>query len=210
MAEITLKRALELAPGDADNLGQGGFIAMCLGRQETAVELLKQALALDPLHPERYLRLAQNLRDLGRYEESLGALQKALDLNPNNVWFHETRGEVYLAQGRPQEALQEMEKEPPGFLRDLGMALAYEALGRHQKSDAALASLTSLCPKDCAYQIAEVYAYRGQVDQAFEWLDRAYNQHDGGLMLLKTDLLLNSLRNDPRYAQMLKKLNLPG
>ena len=210
VAEITLKRALELAPGDADNLGQGGFIAMCLGRQEKAVELLKQALALDPLHPERYLRLAQNLRDLGRYEESLGALQKALDLNPNNVWFHETRGEVYLAQGRPQEALQEMEKEPPGFLRDLGMALAYEALGRHQKSDAALASLTSLCPKDCAYQIAEVYAYRGQVDQAFEWLDRAYNQHDGGLMLLKTDLLLNSLRNDPRYAQMLKKLNLPG
>jgi len=209
VAEITLKRALELAPGDAENLGQGGFIAMCLGRQEEAVELLKQALALDPLQPERYLRLAQNLRDLGRYEESQGALEKALDLNPHNVWFHETRGEVYLAQGRPQEALQEMEKEPAGFLHDLGMALAYHALGRHQESDAALANLTSLCPKDCAYQIAQVYAYRGEVDQAFEWLNRARNQHDGGLMLIKTDLLLKRLRGDLRYAQMLKRLNLP-
>jgi len=180
-----------------------------LGRQEEAVELLKQALALDPLQPERYLRLAQNLRDLGRYEESQGALEKALDLNPHNVWFHETRGEVYLAQGRPQEALQEMEKEPAGFLHDLGMALAYHALGRHQESDAALANLTSLCPKDCAYQIAQVYAYRGEVDQAFEWLNRARNQHDGGLMLIKTDLLLKSLRGDLRYAQMLKRLNLP-
>jgi hypothetical protein len=66
-----------------------------------------------------------------------------------------------------------------------------------------------LCPKDCAYQIAQVYAYRGEVDQAFEWLNRARNQHDGGLMLIKTDLLLKSLRGDLRYAQMLKRLNLP-
>jgi len=208
VAETTVKRARELAPGDVENVGQSGSIAMCLGRQEEAVELFRHALALDPLQPGRYLRLAQNLRDLGRYDESHVALGKALDLNPRNVWLHETRGEVYLAQGRPQEALEEMKKEPPGFLRDVGMALAHEALGRHQESRAALGNLISVCPNDCAYQIAQVYAYRGEVDQAFEWLNRAHRQHDGGLILIKTDLLLASLRGDPRFAQMLKRLNL--
>ena len=208
-AQITLKKARELAPGDADNLGQSGFVAMCLGRQEEAVELLRQALALDPLMPQRHLRLAQNLRDLGHYEESEVALGKALDLNPHVVWAHETRGEVYLAQGRPQEALSEMEKESSPFLRDLGMALAYHAMGRNHESDEALKILISQCPNDCAYQIAQVYAYRGEVDQAFEWLNRAHKQHDGGLMLFKTDSLLKGLRSDPRYAQMLVSLNIP-
>jgi len=208
-AEITLKRARELAPGDADNLGQSGFVAMCLGHEEEAVELLKQALALDPLHPWWYVRLAQNLRDLGRYKEAEEALGKALDLNQRDDWIHETWGEVYLARGRPQEALAEMEKEPAGFFHDLGMALADHALGRHQESDAALATLIARYPNDCAYQIAQVYAYRGEADRAFTWLERAHRQHDGALMYLKTDLLLKSLHSDPRYAQMLKKLNLP-
>lgn len=207
--EMTLRRARELAPTDADNLGESGLFARCLGHQEEAIELLKQALALDPLQAGRYLQLAQNLRDLGRYEESQVALGKAVDLYPHHVWVHETRGEVYLAQGRPQKALTEMEKEPAGFLRDFGMALAYHALGRNQESDAALAILISQCPNNCAYQIAQVYAYRGKVDEAFEWLNRAHRQHDGGLILIKTDLLLRGLRGDPRYAQMLKRLNLP-
>jgi TolB-like protein/Flp pilus assembly protein TadD len=209
MAEITLKRALELAPGDSESLGQSGLVAMCLGRQEEAVELLQQALALDPLQPQRYLRLAQNLRDLGRYEEAQAALRKALDLNSQTVWLHETWGELYLAQGRAREALEEMGKETAISLRDLGMALAYKALGRNQDSKATLENLVSLCPNDCAYQIAEAHAYRGEADQAYEWLNRAQRQHDGGLMLIKTDLLLKSLRGDPRYAQLLKSLHLP-
>ncbi len=207
-AEITLKRARELAPGDADNLGQSGFVAMCLGHEEEAVELLNQALALDPLHPWWYVRLAQNLRDLGRYKEAEEALGKALDLNQRDDWIHETWGEVYLAQGRPQEALAEMEKEPAGFFHDLGMALADHALGRHQESDAALATLIARYPNDCAYQIAQVYGYRGEADRAFTWLERAHRQHDGALMYLKTDLLLKNLHSDSRYTQMLKKLNL--
>jgi tetratricopeptide (TPR) repeat protein len=180
-----------------------------LGRQEEAVQLLYQTLALDPLEPGRYVGLAMNLRDLGRYKEAQVALGKALDLNPHKVYVHETQGELYLAQGRPQEALEEMEKEPPGSLHDLGMAVAYKALSRDQESKAVLENMISLCQNHCAYQIAQVYAYRGEVDQAFKWLSRAHRQHDGGLLYVKTDLLLKSLRGDPRYAQLLKSLNLP-
>jgi TolB-like protein/DNA-binding winged helix-turn-helix (wHTH) protein/Tfp pilus assembly protein PilF len=209
-AETSLKRASDLAPGDPDNLGRSALLAMCQGRQEKAVELWKQELLLDPLRPDEYLWLAQSLRDLGRYEEARRALAKALDLNPNQIsMIHEVGGEVYLAQGRPQEALAEMEKEPPGLFRDLGEALTYHALGRRQESGTALARLISQHSNDGGYQIAQVYAYRGEVDQAFEWLNRACMQHDPGLMWFKTDLKLKSLRNDLRHALLLKKLNLP-
>jgi len=208
-AELTLKRALELAPGDASNLDAGALIASCLGRKDEAVQLSNHAVALDPLMPGRYRQLAQYLRDMGRYDESLVALTKALDLNPNEFGAHETRGEVYLMQRRPREALTEMEKEPAGWEHDLGMALAYHDLGRHQESDAVLAGLISQNGSRNAYQIAEVYAYRREVNQAFDWLNRAYRQHDAGLSLIKTDLLLTSLRDDPRYVQMLRTLDLP-
>jgi tetratricopeptide (TPR) repeat protein len=153
--------------------------------------------------------LAQDLRDLGRYDEALVVLGKTLDLNPSQGMAYEIRGEVYLAQGRLQEALAEMDKEPEDIFRDLGRALAYHALGQSQESDSALARLISQHQDDSAYQIAQVYGYRGEGDQAFAWLNRAYKQSDPGLMWLKTDLKLKSLHKDPRYAQLLKSLNLP-
>jgi TolB-like protein/DNA-binding winged helix-turn-helix (wHTH) protein len=208
-AEISLERARELAPGDPENLGRGAMLARCQGRQEEAIELLKQELLLDPLRPLEYVYLAQDLRDLGRHEEALVAIGKALDINPNQIMAHEIRGEVYLAQGRFQEALAEMEKEPESIFHDLGMALAYHALGQSQESDSALAKFISQHQNDAAYQIAQVYGYRGEVDEAFVWLSRAYKQSDPGLDWFKTDLKLKSLHKDPRYAQLLKSLNLP-
>jgi ribosomal protein L44E len=71
------------------------------------------------------------------------------------------------------------------------------------------ARLHTWCHEGGAYQIAEVYAFRNQSDEAFEWLDRAYAQHDVGLIGTKVEPLLKSLRHDPRYAALLKKLNLP-
>ncbi len=207
-AEVSIATALRFAPGDADNLGQSGFIETCLGHKEQAVSLARQALASDPLQPERYRQLGQSLRDIGQYDSAMAALHKALDLNPNNDWVHETMGEVYLAQHRPEEALAEMQKEPPGYFRFVGLALANYAAGKKEGSDEALASLIASCSQDCGYQIAQVYSYRGEIDKAFEWLNRAYVRHDGGLALLKTDLLMNNLRGDPRYKELLQKLDL--
>jgi len=209
-AESSLNRARELAPGDPDNLVQAAMLATCQGHLEEGITLFKQELALDPLRPLEYVYLAQNLLDLGRYDEAHLALGKALELNPNVVMAHEVRGEVYLTQGRPVQALAEMEKEPEGWLHDLGLALAYHTLAQPQASDAALAHLISQYQNDCAYQIAQVYGYRGEVDQAFAWLDRAYAQRDPGLEWLKTDLKFRSIRKDPRFAQLLHKLNLPA
>ncbi len=207
-AKQSAEKAMELAPGDADILNQMGFVAMCLGHQDEAVRYVTRAIDLNPLLPENYLLLAQSLRGLGRYAEAEAALHKAIELSPNVVWVHETLGEIYLEQGRPREALAQMEQEPPSVLRESGLAVVYHALGEHDKSDAALNTLLSQYRKLAAYQIAEVYAYRGQKDHAFDWLARAHKQHDGGLVLVTTDPLLQSLRGDPRYRQLLNTLNL--
>jgi len=118
--------------------------------------------------------------------------------------------QIYITQGRPQDALPEIELVPFPLVRASLYAIAYYRLGRERESHAALSELIAKYHASGAYQIALVYAFRNQSDKAFEWLDRAYSQRDGGLTETKVDPLLKSLRNDPRYAAFLKKLNLPA
>jgi hypothetical protein len=113
-------------------------------------------------------------------------------------------------QGRPQDALPEIELVRPDPIRAFLYPIAYYALGRKKESDAALSELIAKYHAAGAYQIAEVYGFRNQSDEAFEWLDRAYSQRDSGLIGTKVDPLLKSLHNDPRFAALLKKLNLPN
>jgi hypothetical protein len=90
-------------------------------------------------------------------------------------------------QGRPQDALSEIELVHSDFVRRFLYAIAYHALGREKESDAALNELIAKYHEGAAYQIAQVYAFRNQSDEAFEWLERAYAQHDGGLVGTKVD-----------------------
>lgn len=207
-AERTLSKAMELAPGDAWNLEAKGLYATCMGNPEQAVELIRQSIARDPLLVLPRIHLALNLRDLGHYQDASATIDQALDLDPHAYWLHEIRCEALLAQGQAAQALTEIEKEPPGALHDVGLALAYHALGRDRDSDAVLAHMVKDEEAFAAYQIAEVYAYRGDPDRAFAWLNRAYERHDGGLGMFKTDLLLKSLRGDPRYVELLRRMNL--
>jgi hypothetical protein len=129
-------------------------------------------------------------------------LHKALELNPQKEHDHALQGEVLLAQGRPEQALVEIEREPSKFWRHLNEALAYAALNRLAQSDAALNAVIATDQNGAASEIAEVYAYRGESDKAIAWLDRAYRQRDGGLTYVKVDPLLNGLRRDT-YEQPL-------
>jgi hypothetical protein len=117
--------------------------------------------------------------------------------------------EIDVMQGRPQDALPEIELVRYDSIRAFLYAIAYHALGRKEESDAALSKLITKYHASMAYQIALVYAFRNQSNEAFEWLDRAYAQRDDGLIGSKVDPLLKNLHNDPRYTALLKKLNLP-
>jgi TolB-like protein/DNA-binding winged helix-turn-helix (wHTH) protein/Flp pilus assembly protein TadD len=207
-ADVSLKRAGLLEPGSAEVLRDRAHLARVLGRVDEAIELYKQAIALDPLKANFHLALGYELYIGGRYEEARDALQRAQDLNPQLSSLHLTFGQILLAEGRNQEALAEMENETGEWEKLSGEPLAYYALGRREESESALRKLITTHQNDAAYEIADVYAYRGETDKAFEWLDRAYRQRDPGTPELKTDPLMGSLRHDPRYAELLKRMHL--
>jgi hypothetical protein len=116
--------------------------------------------------------------------------------------------QINVVRGRPQDPLPEIELVRYDPARVFLYAIAYHVLGRQKESDAALSELIVKYGAKNPYQIAEAYAFRKQSDAAFEWLDRAYDQRDGGLIGTKVDSLLRSLHSDPRYVALLKKLNL--
>jgi TolB-like protein/DNA-binding winged helix-turn-helix (wHTH) protein/Flp pilus assembly protein TadD len=205
----SLSKAAALEPGSAEVIRLRSYLFRELGDLDQAIKLYEQAIALDPLRPDFHLGLGYLLYVAGRYDEAQAALQKALDLNPQAALVHVTLGKILIAKGKPQQALAEIQKEQNEWARLAGQVLAYHALGRPQDSNGALAELVAKYSTDSAFQIAEGYAFRGQTDKSFEWLDRAFEQRDGGLTDLKIDPLLKTLRHDPRYTELLKKMHLP-
>jgi len=179
-----------------------------LGRIDESIDLAKRAAAVDPLRARIVIFLGNLLYYAGRYEEADAALRKALELNPQASAVHTIRGKLFISQGHLQEALAEMELEPSDWDKYTGLAMVYHALGRTNDSQSELEQLIATHKSDCAYQIAEVYAYRGDPDNAFEWLDRAYDQRDPGLRDLKIDPLFKLLRKDQRFNQLLKRMRL--
>jgi tetratricopeptide (TPR) repeat protein len=145
----------------------------------------------------------------GRQAEAAPAFKHALELAPERSSEHCLLGRLYLLESHPHEALAEIEQEKQLSWRLFGLALAYHALGRKKESDASLAELIEKFAKGNPYQVAEVYAFRGQTDLAFQWLDRACTEPDSALREIKSEPLLSNLRGDPRYMALLKKMGLP-
>jgi TolB-like protein/DNA-binding winged helix-turn-helix (wHTH) protein/Tfp pilus assembly protein PilF len=207
-ANASLKKAGTLEPGNADVLCNRAYLARYLGHEDEAIDFYKQAIALDPLRANFHLALGYELFFVGRYDEALAELQRAEELNPQISSLHLTRGKVLMSQGHPQEALAEMEKETGEWEKFSGETMAHHLLRQREESDAALKNLIAMHQNDCAYQIAEAYAYRGENNEAFHWLDRAVRQRDAGAPELKRSPLMINLRQDPRYADLLKEMHL--
>jgi TolB-like protein/DNA-binding winged helix-turn-helix (wHTH) protein/Flp pilus assembly protein TadD len=208
-ANTSLTKAAALEPGNAELFQIHSRLSALLGNLDEAVNLGEQAVALDPLDTISRLQLGYVLYVASRYDEAQAELQKALDLNPQAGFVHVTLSKILMAEAKPQQALAEIEKEPNDWERLTARACVYHTLGREKDSNAALASLIAKHHTDSAYQIAEVYAFRGEADKTFEWLERAYEQRDVGLPEIKTDPLFKSLRHDPRYTDLLKRMRLP-
>ncbi len=208
-ADASLERALELGPGSPDVLWRAALLARALGRYDDALSLLRKAAALDPLSGETHNLLGKTALAAGHLDEADAAFRKHMELHSHGG-IAVNLGLVALARSQPQAALQEMERETSPFRRRFGLALAYHAVGRKGEADAALAELVEKDHATMAYQIAEAYAFRGEADKAFEWLERSYAQRDQGLTyFLKGDPLLKNLETDPRYEEFLKKMLLP-
>lgn len=208
-ADASIQRALALDPQGARTLRSASSLAATMGRFSEARELAGRAVSADPLSAASWTALSQIAPAAGRFDEALSAATKALELQPNRPSLYSVRGIAYLAKGKTTEALIEFEREVEPLWRDQGLALAYHALGRKQQADQALAGFIQKYAQDGAFQVSELYAFRGQPDRAFEWLERAYAQRDAGLAGIKGDFLLKGLESDPRYIAFMKKMRLP-
>jgi TolB-like protein/DNA-binding winged helix-turn-helix (wHTH) protein len=209
-ADASIQRAVALDPGNPEVVRMAaGSAAAMLGRFDDALPLNRRAVDLDPLNADSWESLAETEFFMGQLDQAAAHCKKALELNPDVLAANMVLSQIYVMQGRPHDALPEIELMRSDPYRAGLYSIAYYALGRKKESDAALSELITKYHAGGAYQIAEVYAFRNQPDQAFEWLDRAYAQHDGGLIVTKVDPLLKNLHGDPRFATLLKKLNLP-
>jgi TolB-like protein/DNA-binding winged helix-turn-helix (wHTH) protein len=206
--DASYQRAVELEPGNPEAVSVAAASAATLGRFDEALRLNRRAVDLDPLNAGSWESLAETEYYMGQLDEAVADVKKSLELNPDVFLGPLMLGKIYVLQGRPQDALPEIERVRDESQRTFLFAIAYHALGRKQESDVALSELIAKYEQD-TYRIAEVYAFRSQSDEAFEWLDRAYGQRNAGLIQTKVDPLLKSLRHDPRYAALLKKLNFP-
>jgi TolB-like protein/DNA-binding winged helix-turn-helix (wHTH) protein/Flp pilus assembly protein TadD len=208
-ANASLTKAAALEPGNVEVFRIRSYLSRAMGNLDQAIKLYEQAVALDPLRTNSHLDQGYLLYAAGRYDEAQAALQKALDLNPQAALVHLTLGKILILEGKPQRALVETEKEPSEWAKFTAQALAYHALGRDKDSNVALAGLIAKYDIDAAYQIAQVYAYRGESDKSFEWLERAYKQRDPGLPEINIDPLFKNLHHQSRYTELLKKMRLP-
>ena len=209
-ADTSYRRALDLEPGNAQALRHAALQATTLGRWPEAIDLATKGLERDPLRPNSYNNLGIVFLAIERDTEAEAAFRKALELDPGGAGRHLHLGRALLLQGKNDAALQEMQQETDEGWRLYGLSLVFHALGRRGESDAALAALKEKYAGEFANQIAAVHAFRGEADLAFEWLERAYAQRDGGLAEIKSGRFLRVLANDPRYKAFLRKLKLPA
>jgi serine/threonine protein kinase/Flp pilus assembly protein TadD len=208
-ADECYQRALKLDAGNARVVSAAAGLARTLGRFDESVRLMRRSVELNPVSASWHFNLGLNASSAGMLDESQAAFEKCLELNPQFPNGHSALGLAILLKGKPDSALAKIMRETEPDWKLHGLALTYHALGKKKESDNALAELIKGFQNDDACQIAEIYAYRGETDKAFEWLERAYNQRDGGLASIKGNPLLQNIKKDPRYAAFLKKMKLP-
>jgi len=217
-AEREYKRALELNPGDARvHHWYAGYL-MYVGRFDEGIAEARRARDLDPLSLPVNTALAGRLLVAGRYEGAREQVRKSLELNPHFAPAHQTLGWVYLNQGKHDEAIREFQQavqdsgtDDTDFVLDLGFA--YAKVGNREEARRILATLkqrraSGLVPSG---SIAILYGALGELDEAFAWLEKAYQERDPELTYLNVPgRRFEPLRHDPRFRKMLVRMGLPG
>ena len=198
-------KALAIDPGDAKNQLRHGYLLAALGRLPEAAAAYEKSIRQDPLFAPVWYQVGRVRAARGDFAGARQAMNRVLAINPDYRGATQYLGTISLLQGDATKALATYTQ----LQNPTAIALAEHSLGNDMESTRALAQTIAKHASDSAYGIATAYAWSGDRDQAFAWLDRAVAQHEIGLVLLKSDPLLRDLRGDPRYRALLRKLKLP-
>jgi len=201
------QRALELEPGNLVALNSAATMLMAIGRHDEARRLFEYRLAHDPANPTAHYNMAVVQYSARQWDAAIDEFRTTLRLSPEVTGVASGIALALLADKRDAAAaLKEAEAEPDELTRMAAIAMALHGLGRSQEADAALKALVDKFGQDQPESIASVYAYRGQADAAFEWLDKAVAIRDSALATALTEPLFDPLRDDPRWLPFLRRI----
>jgi TolB-like protein/tetratricopeptide (TPR) repeat protein len=209
-SESEVRQALALDPTNPTSLMRGGQLAYTLGRWDDAERQLRLALVRDPLLTIAIWCLGTAQYGAGRYAEADATYRRLLELAPKFFATRAYLGKTLLAEGKPDAALAMVEQPENKNERQMFLSIVLQAAGRQAESDEALKVLNTKFADSLAYYVAMTYAYRGDHDLAFQWLERAYQQKDQGLKEIVGERLFKNIEGDPRWKAFLKKMNLPS
>ena len=203
------QRAMALAPGDAEVLANSGLFAVLMGRFDVGLAAARHAVTLDPLNPQSHEVLGEALFWARRYQEAVAAFGEVIRLEPDFKRAYGFRGVAYYWLGDLQSARSSCETKPDHWSSMWCLALTYEKLGRHVDAEAQLTRLQATFGDNSAYQCATIYASWGDTANALACLDRAVRLPDAGVVAVKTDALMDSLRKEPRFQALERALKFP-
>lgn len=209
-AEKSYLRAVEINPNYATALAWYGEMIAWLGRPEEGFARMQQALKLDPTSLTFNKDLAAILYLARKYDQAIDQLKKTLELDPN---FPETRywlALVYTQQGRYEEAIAEFQQLRNQWQRLYGLGYVYARMGKTAEARQMLKEIQTLSRSRYVQPIrfALVYAALGEKDQAFVWLEKEYEAQGVGLMGLRTEPMWDPLRDDPRFSDLRRRMQL--
>jgi TolB-like protein/Tfp pilus assembly protein PilF len=208
-ADREIRQAESIGRGDPYVQRAGAILVMILGRWDDALKRIKAAVVIDPLDPLNYIYMWEIQDRIGQLTEAESSLRRELNISPTHAWGHYDLAYVLVEQGDRDAALSEIQRETNRDFKQLGLAMVLHALGRKTEADAALAWFVKENAATYACAIADIYALRGQPDEAMRWLERAFTQRDANLLFIKVDTALVPLNGDPRFKALLRKMNLP-
>ncbi|MGD1156313.1 MAG: tetratricopeptide repeat protein [Terriglobia bacterium] len=209
-AERELERALEINPNSEDaHRRYSSYFAM-LDRPEEAIAEARRALEISPTLAWPYNHLGWVYYFARRYDDALAQYQKAMQVDPNASSAHLWIAWAYREKGMYKEAIAEFLKMPDGAIKFGHLGNAYARAGQKAEAQKLLQKLIELSKqKRGTWEVALIHAGLGDKDRAFEWLERAYQVRDKGMSFLKVDPPLDPLRSDPRFQDLLRRMNFP-
>jgi TolB-like protein/Tfp pilus assembly protein PilF len=199
------QRAVTLDPTNLQVLQNAAPFLAIIGRPDEGLTLQQAIVRRDPVNAAALFNLAFFQRRAGRYDAAITSYRTLLSLSPGQGIAHSALGTALLLKGDAPTALAEIEQEKSELWRMIGLPMAYCALGRKTDADAALDALIAKYEKDWAYHIAYVYAFCGDADKAFAWLDKAVAYQNGKLIEIGAENLFDKIHSDPRWLPFLRK-----
>jgi serine/threonine-protein kinase len=209
-ASAEFRRAVELAPGDADLLRAYSFFVSRTGNQTESLRLAQEALELDPLNEDSYENWAGALFDARRYDEAVRFIEATRRKSPDLFSDAQLLGMCLLMLGRLKEAQEQFSHgRPDNWPRLTGEALVMGRSGDRSGAEGKIRRMQELFSDAASYQYAQIYADLGDKEKAIASLEHAWAVRDPGLIDILVDPLLDPLRGEPRFKAIVRKLNFP-